>query len=409
MTHNPIKENIIIGSIAFELSMFEDVYQMISWTDFKNVKNRSVFKAMSEVYDDKGVVNLDAVQAKCNVDVYVDYAEYGRTPDVGIDFARDIRNASVMKTSKDSLHSIVSQLQEDSDPQMLSEELGMIQEHLNFTSKRLNSKSGVEILEEGEGSQQERLWLGDAELDNIFKDSGSRRGQHVIIIADSGHGKTQVMLMLLGYYLNKGYRVLVNLLEGKRWKVANYLSKFVKPENMHLLHVTEGIFETDTLIEEARNLKKQYPDLAIMATDYIQNCEVKGLYKKFEQVEYSSDKFTKLAIELDICSISLSQMTFQGLEHRRKWGLEPRQNDTRYTQQIKQDAHLMLSVFRPSQVPELQTTDIDGSPASVSYDESIVHKNSVFVRQCKNRDGDLDFTRHHFIHTDRGLILKSNR
>jgi hypothetical protein len=83
---------------------------------------------------------------------------------------------------------------------------------------------------------------------------------------------------------------------------------------------------------------------------------------------------------------------------RKGWALEPRYSDVRWSQQLKQDAHKMISIFRPNVVPEL----VDGDMVKDSSDKPTAY-NSVFCKCIKDRGGALMHTRAHLIQTDNGI------
>jgi replicative DNA helicase len=104
-----------------------------------------------------------------------------------------------------------------------------------------------------------------------------------------------------------------------------------------------------------------------------------------------------MAKELNCISNPLSQVTIE--DSRTGWQQEPRYNDVRWSKQLKQDADLIISMFRPSRIDSLvvnQELVRDWSDGSVPY-------NSVFLKQSKVRHGKQEWKRFHMIHTDKGL------
>ena len=120
-----------------------------------------------------------------------------------------------------------------------------------------------------------------------------------------------------------------------------------------------------------------------------------------DKIEFVSKELRKLAKHLRVVVHLLSQVTIAG--DRRGWKLEPTYNDVRWSKQLKQDAHLMTSVFRPNKVDELIEVDLMGTNKVKDWNGNKQPFDSVYSRQVKVRGGKQEFSRLHMIHGDLGL------
>jgi replicative DNA helicase len=235
---------------------------------------------------------------------------------------------------------------------------------------------------------------------HIHKDSGMYRGQIEITIADSGHGKTTYAMYKALRVMEQGYKVAWYQLEDSPRKTLERIA-FANEALLQKIFITSRIRDIEDIKRDLRTLKRQH-EIDYVVVDYIQNVSCKNAKGRTDEVEYASRELTSLMDELQVVGHVLSQVTIDS-KTRKGWQLEPRYSDVRQSQQIKQDAHLITSVFRPYVIETLQSGDkaIDwnGTPS--------LHKDSVFIRQRKVRDGEITNKTIHMIHTDKGLRIAS--
>jgi replicative DNA helicase len=248
-----------------------------------------------------------------------------------------------------------------------------------------------------------RITMGVKKFDEIIhKDSGMYRGQIEITIADSGHGKTTYAMYKAIKVMQQGYKVAWYQLEDSPRKTLERLAQ-VDERLLNSFYITSRIRDIEDMKRDIRALKRKH-GIDYVVVDYIQNVSSKTAKFRHDEVEYASRELTSLMDELQLVGHILSQVTIDQ-KQRRGWQLEPRYSDVRQSQQIKQDAHLMTSLFRPYVVESLQSScghkaiDWNGNPA--------LHKDSVFIRQRKVRDGEMSPVAIHMIHTDIGLRIAS--
>ncbi len=258
------------------------------------------------------------------------------------------------------------------------------------------SFSPAEILARDK-TKTEFLPTGIHIIDNgICQHAGQRKGQTEVTIADSGHGKTHYAMWKAAGLLNKGARVHWFQLEDSDEKTATYFAEHCG-ENSDNAIICDSIDDIEAIKREARIGVNQHQTDHIVI-DYVQNvsCDRRN---RNDQVEYISSQLTKLAKQLNVSVHILSQVTIE-YGKRNGWSQEPRPGDVRWSQQLKQDAHLGTSIFRPAQVESLVVSD-----GVKDWNENIIPHGSVFLKQWKVRGGEKSWNRVHLIHDKTGLML----
>ena len=278
----------------------------------------------------------------------------------------------------------------------MSEQTTRIGEHSQTLCSNKYSLTPSEIFaRDKERPVAEKLLTGIRKLDSgLYKDT-MRRGHVVLTIADSGHGKTQFALFEAAALLNNGYKIGWFQLEDYDTVTANYLQDNVS-KNLDHAYICHRLYDIDAIKQEAQELKNQH-GVDVLYFDYVQNIEA-NRQSRSDQVEYISQQITRMAKDLNVVARPLSQVTIP-YNHREGWQQEPRYGDVRWSQQLKQDAHAIISIFRPSKDDNLilskdKVKNWNGDP--VPYD-------SVFAKQVKVRGGKQQHTRLHLIHNAKGL------
>lgn len=296
----------------------------------------------------------------------------------------------------------------------LNSDIGESKEKLEQMLDMMNGATGTEtaltvpeILERDKHKPKaEQLTTGVYQFDeSLYAESGLKRGHYHLILAESGHGKTQYMMFLASLLLKNGHKGLWVQLEDYDSKTAKFMGAQIG-EHSENLWVMDSKFDLRQIEREARILNKKY-GLDFVAIDYIQKVR-NSMKSRVEKLEHTSDSLQKLFIELGVVGFVASQVTIN-TNDRSGYQRFPTQEDVRYSQDIKQDAHMISSVFRPSKIEKL-VLSIAGDPYVKSpNDGKPTDYNSVYVRQAKVRDGVQKFFNVHLKHTEsRGLQMYSD-
>jgi len=238
---------------------------------------------------------------------------------------------------------------------------------------------------------------GDPTLDGtIYAEAGRHPGQMEVTIAHSGHGKTRYAIYKTAMLALNGVKTHWFQLEDYGHKTAQMFKAMLPESCFDNVIITDSIFEIERIKRESRISARDY-GVQNIVVDYVQNLSA-DKRSRAEDVEYISRQLTRMAIDLQ-CQVHLmSQLTIQDAQ-RKKWNLEPRAADVRWSRQLQQDAHIITSVFRPERIEGLY--DDSGS---MDWNGNLIPKGSVFIKQLKSRYGEPCNTRYHMIDTANGLV-----
>lgn len=279
----------------------------------------------------------------------------------------------------------------------LIDDLNKMADTIDTGSKTVHSLTPSQIFDrEAKNPIQETILTGDRKLDDgLFSGSGMKRGHVNLIIGESGHGKSSFARYVAECVLRRGYKVHWIQLEDYDVNTARHFEKNC-PEQMDNIAIAQDLYDIEDIKRECRIVKRDRgTDLIFF--DYVQNiaCDKK---ERAGQVEYISQQITRMAKDLNVVCVPLSQVSInQGSRHG--WNLEPNANDVRWSKQLKQDAHAITSVFKPSEIESLLDTD----ESVKDWNEKLHPVSSAWIKQCKTRYGVKEFRRYHMIHTDKGL------
>ena len=291
---------------------------------------------------------------------------------------------------------VLKKAQSDTDVYSLVDEFARKSEGLGQKSTQKHSLTPSEIKERDKDKPKaEKIFTGYSDIDmGIYGDS-FRKGQNMLIIADSGHGKTAYAMFLAECFLRRGYKVGWFQLEGYDSETADYIiqSGVQDYDNMF---ICDTLYDIEDIKRESRRLNREH-ELDIIFFDYVQNIECNQKITKTEKVEYISKEITKLGKELNVVTNPLSQVTIE--ESRTGWQQEPRYNDVRWSKQLKQDASSIISIFRPLKIDSL----VINKDQVKNWKDEPVPYDSVFAKQAKVRHGKQEWKRLHLLHTDKGL------
>lgn len=396
----PDIEQSVLGACLIDREALEIAKEQVQVDYFHNPNHQLIFKAILEVEQP----DLISVEQKLR-----DWSKFNllgpgylagltlNTSPWHIDYhAQILREKLLQRRVMEEARKILAKAQEGGDVYLLLDEMNRVVDAIDRGVKTRNSLTPSEIFERDKNTPMaEKLYLGLSDLDmGIYADS-MKRGQVELTIADSGHGKTQYALFKADCLLRRGYKIAWFQLEGYDSETARVFEGLQNQDNIFISH---SLYDIEDIKREARMLKREF-GIDYIVIDYVQNVECSKNISKTEQVEYISQQITKMAKDLNVVCHPLSQITIS-YGNRPGWKQEPSYGDVRWSQQLKQDAHIITSVFRPSRVESLV---INEDYVRGWKDDQRFPYNSVFIKQAKVRHGKQEWKRLHMIHTDKGL------
>ena len=285
--------------------------------------------------------------------------------------------------------------------------------HIDKLTQDLDEASPVDALtpteifeREQKQPKKEKLVTGISRIDNdLHKDVGLHKGDINVVLADSGHGKTQYITFLGANLAIQGYQGLWFQMEDYDVNTATQLAKVSAhmADNVRIVDTTDDIDE----IKRMCRLAKIEGGLDFVVIDYIQEVYAQGRYdSRTLEINYVTKVLKQIAKELNVLVLVASQVTIND-HYRSGWALEPKYKDAQWAQVIKNVAHCMTSVFRPNMVEALILKDALGELRVKGWrDGDVFPYESVFVKIVKSRRGQLTHERVKMLHhKDLGLKI----
>lgn len=414
-----VEESILGALVIGDRSSAKEIMDNLAPEDFYDNKHQSIFVAAQNLQKQNRVIDMITLEAELGVNPYnnVDIIflsdltrQASSNVESGISIIKEkaIRRNAIERTHKaiNDLYDETTQVMTVSaDMSLISDDMisGMFTEHQFMTAR--------EVLERDMNSPVlPRLYFGDEftaerkKLDEfLFLENGAFRGEIITILADSSHGKTQLMMYLAGL-LGRKYKGAVCQLEGRDSKTSNFLA-LNYPSAIDNILIRSGVCIWDDLEAELRTIHRN-EGLDFFCIDYIQLLQLtKSQGSLTLDITKICSSIMNLASELDAVAIVTSQVTIPS--NTRGWDREPRMENAMWASAIKHMAHICLSVFRPKVLEELVVHGAQADYVKGWHEEINYPYNSVFIKQQKLRDGELSHDRIMFVHEgDKGLILQ---
>jgi replicative DNA helicase len=399
-------ELAVLGALISFRSFQDEIMQDVTADWFYEPSHRTIYLACEKSWNENHYIDAVTVEAILNASGKTEQANnigslitYGSTRSTLEYHLAILRDAYQRRTVITKCHEIATQAEHE-DAETCIDNLYNIATNINDTTVAKRSLPADEYLRlEADKPKAERIITGERMFDDtIYNDVGLFRGQIDLTIAESGHGKTHYAMFKASLIAKQGY--IVHWFQLEDYGVTTALHfKSVIPDHYKNVIITDSIFDIDEIKREARAVKREY-NTAYIVIDYVQNVECTR-HSRSDQIEYVSGQIRRMAIDLNVSVHLLSQVTID-YNKRKGWALEPRYSDVRWSQQLKQDAHIITSIFRPYVIDDLIENDY-----AMDWKGAQIHKNSVFCRQVKLRGGQMSHTRLHMIHTNKGLQIMS--
>ena len=395
----PEIEQSILGTCLTDAFAFREIRELIDPEVFYINNNRIVFESCLSS-EEPDILIVEGHLKDCGKLDQIGGISYladltSRSTPRHEQYCQILIEKKIIRDAIQSAQTILKKAYDNTDAYALTDEFARLGQNLGQRSAIKHSFTPSEIKERDKNKPKaEKLFTGYSNLDfGIFGDS-MKRGQTILTIADSGHGKTQCGLFLSECLLRKGHKIAWFQLEG-------YDSETAARFDVDNIFICDSLYDIEDIKREARRLNREY-NIDFIVFDYVQNIECNQKISKTEKVEYISKEIQKLAKELNCVSNPLSQVTIE--ESRHGWQQEPRYNDVRWSKQLKQDADLIISMFRPSRIDSLVVSE----EKTKDWNDNLVPYNSVFLKQAKVRHGKQEWKRFQMIHTDKGLQPYTN-
>ncbi len=393
-------EDSILGACLTDRFALEDVKERLTPECFYNDWNRFIYKAILEC-EQPDILSVEERlkdMGKFNEIGSVYIADLTREASMNVEYHCQILiEKKIKRDVVDLCQNIQSKAMNGVDTYDMLDDLNRAVDGLDKGIKSKESLTPSQIFEREENKPKaEKLYIGLSQLDNGIYADTMHKGQVELTIADSGHGKTHYAMYKAQALLKRGYKIGWFQLEDYDVHTAKYMATHA-PEQMDNIHICHSLYDIEDIKRECRIMKKEY-GIDYIVFDYVQNIECNLNLSRTEKVEYISKQITKMAKDLEVFCHVLSQVTV-GYQSRSGWSQEPSYGDVRWSQQLKQDAHIITSVFRPSKVESL----VISTDSVKDWKENSIPYDSVFVKQAKVRHGKQYWNRLHLIHQDDGL------
>lgn len=399
-----LEQSVLFGTI-YNSDIAEVVLDKARLDWFYKPENKEIFEACIKSQQDTGAVDPSTVVAVlekhkkagaiANVLGGMKYASSLSNIDTHLEIIHDyaIRRKIILECTRITQKAYET----DSDGFECVDDLAQAVTFIQDSDKTIHSMPIDHIIEKWEtGEHAEPFFTGDPILDRyIYAEAGRHAGHVEVTVGHSGHGKTRHALYKTILLARNDVKTHWFQLEDYGYKTAKFFKAVLGDKSENII-ITDSIFEIERIKREARISKREHGTQNIVI-DYVQNLSA-DRKSRAEDVEYISRQLARTAIDLS-CQVHLmSQVTIHDSQ-RKKWNLEPRAADVRWSRQLQQDAHIMTGVFRPSRVDGLYDDDWANDWAG-----NQVPLNSLYIRQLKTRYGEPYTKRYHMIDTDMGFV-----
>ncbi|XJS10628.1 replicative DNA helicase [Aerococcaceae bacterium WGS1372] len=426
--YNIEAEKSVLGALLIDPVKVGTVQSIIGEEDFYLRKHRIIFNAMNAIFDSLDF-ELDAVTLIDRLTSYGEIENVGghdyiieltqtAPTAVNVDYyAKIVKNKAILRSlievSKVISQSAYEEADEVENIIEKSEKLILsIGEGKNDNSPKPIRSLISEAFENIVRLSEEKrdvvgLPTGYIDLDKVT--SGFQPDQLIILAARPSVGKTAFALNIAQNVATKSkIPVVIFSLEMGAIDLVNRI--ICAEGNIHASNLRTGqltddewnsftvatnvlkdapIFIDDTagikvseIRAKSRRLKQEYTDLGLIVIDYLQLIDGSGGENRQQEVSEISRQLKKLAKELSVPVIALSQLS-RGVEHRQN--KRPMLSDIRESGSIEQDADIVAFLYREDYHQQ------EGDEEVERNDD--LPDNTVEVILAKNRAGARDTVR----------------
>lgn len=417
-------EKSVLGAIMIDPNKIGNVQIILDMMDFYKRSHQLIFNAMIKLSDENKMI--DIVTLANQLDIYDDLENVGgREYLIEISYftptSENIEYYANIVKEKSTLRKLISASEniiklaydENNQVENIVEEsekliLSISDQNQNNAPVIIRDIVGEafdKIMELGENKQDVvGLPSGYIDLDKVT--TGFQPDQLIILAARPAVGKsafalniaqnaaTKSKVPVVIFSLEMGAVDLVNRMlcaEGNINATNLRTGQLTEDEWSSLGIAVNTLRETKIYIDDTagikvseirakcRRLKQEHPDLGLIIIDYLQLIEGNGKENRQQEVSDISRQLKKLAKELSVPVIALSQLS-RGVEHRQN--KRPILSDIRESGSIEQDADIVAFLYREDYHQQ------DEEDADKRSDD--LPDNTVEVILAKNRNGARD-------------------
>ncbi|GEP18840.1 replicative DNA helicase [Pediococcus argentinicus] len=428
---NQEAEKAVLGAIFLSTDAIVDAMEFITADDFYRHAHQVIFQVMVDLNDADEAIDVVTVnnalternqiedvggisyiaELAASVPTAANVAYYAKIVQEKSILRRLINTATKIVTSGYNQDGSVSELLDDAERQIME-----VSENRNKAGFKVISEVLTTTMEEIDKRYQNDdditgLPTGFRELDKIT--TGLHEDELIILAARPAVGKTAFALNIAQnvgtktdksvaiFSLEMGAEQLVNRMLCAEGSIdANHLrTGQLSEEEWQNLIVAMGslakanIFIDDTpgikvsaIRAQCRRLAKEQGNLGLIVIDYLQLIEGSGQENRQQEVSAISRQLKKLAKELGVPVIALSQLS-RGVEQRQD--KRPVMSDIRESGSIEQDADIVAFLYREDYYERDNESDDQNDPrdeedANVGPVEVIIEKNRSGARGTVN-------------------------
>lgn len=420
-------EKSVIGALLVDSMKMGSVQSVIEEDDFYKRSHQIIYDMMNKLFDKNGVIDpvtlinqLDSYDELGNVggtDYILDLASFTPTSANVEQYAQIVKDKSMLRKLISASNTIsqdayaeadeIENIMDRSEKLILS--IGeSSQKNKPQEMKNLVAEAFEKVVKLSEEKREiVGLPTGYIDLDRLT--SGFQPDQLIILAARPSVGKTAFALNIAQnvgtkskvpvviFSLEMGAVDLVNRMicaEGNihasnlrtgqltddEWNSFTVATDILKDAPI-FIDDSAGI-KVGEISAKCRRLKQENPDLGLIVIDYLQLIDGNGKENRQQEVSEISRQLKKLAKELGVPVIALSQLS-RGLEQRQN--KRPILSDIRESGSIEQDADIVAFLYREDY--HQQEGDED-----TGHDDELPD-NTVEVILAKNRSGARDTVR----------------
>ena len=419
-------EQAVLGAVFLSQDALIEAMEYVEAEDFYQHANQLVFQAMMNLNDEEEPVDVVTVQNELDrlnqiediggVSYLAELASAVPTAANTTYYAKIVKNKSTLRRLINAATGIVQRgFEEDEDVDSI---IDLSEKEIMDVSENRNHKGFRRISDVVKSSFEEidKLYDQDSDVTGLstgYKDldamtTGFHKDELIILAARPGVGKTAFALNLAQnaatksnatvaiFSLEMGAESLVNRMLCSEGSIdANALRTGKLDENQwnSLVVAMGSLSRTNVYIDDTpgikmaeirskcRRLLKESGKLDLVIIDYLQLIEGTGQENRQQEVSVISRNLKKLAKELHVPIIALSQLS-RGVEARQD--KRPMLSDIRESGSIEQDADIVAFLYRDDYYNDEDGDDNNSEPQEEPEDPDV---GEVEVIISKNRSG----------------------